>query len=328
MPLTCKLKHVTVAAVILVACPGQALAQSAASYPNKPIRMVITFPPGGSTDVISRIVGHKLAERWGQPWVFDNRPGAGGQIAVDSVLKSPADGYTVLVGTSGVVAVNPSLYKKLSYDPLKDLAPIVLLGKTPMVLMVPLNWSGTVKDLIEQSRAKPGQLSYGHGGNGTAMHLIGEMFKTATGADLTPVPFKTSGSVITTMAGGQLNAGWVDSGFALIGLKGGRVRAIAVAGKERSAILPDVPTVAESGYPGFDGQGWFGYFARAGTPAEIINRMNAEVRTVLALPDVKERINGIGNEPWWSTPEEFGAFIRTEIVKWASVVKASGASAD
>jgi len=328
MRITRKLKHFALAAAMLMAGGGAALAQSTASYPAKPVRAVVTFPPGGSTDVLSRVVGQKLAERWGQPWVFENRPGAGGQIAVDAVLKSPADGYTMLVGTSGVIAVNPSLYKKLAYDPVRDLAPVVLIGKTPMVLMVPVNWPGTVKDLVEQSRAKRGQLSYGHGGSGTAMHLIGEMFKSATGADLTPVPFKTSAEVITTLPGGQLNAGWVDSNFALIGVKGGHVRAIAVAGKDRSAVLPDVPTVAESGFPGFDAQGWFGFFARAGTPADIINRLNAEARTVLAMPDVRERILAAGNESWWSTPEDFRAFVRTEIIKWAAAVKQSGASAD
>ena len=325
---TRKLKHIAFAAAIYVAGSGAAFAQSTASYPNKPVRVVITFPPGGSIDVIPRIVGQKLTERLGQPWVFDNRPGAGGQIAVDAVLKSPADGYTLLVGPSGAIAINPSLYKKLAYDPVKDLAPIVPLARTPMVLMVPVTWSGTVKELIDQSRSKPGQLSYGHGGNGTGMHLTGEMFKMSTGANLTPVPFKTSGAVITTIAGGQLNAGWVDSNFALIGIKGGRVRAIVVSSKERATVLPNVPTVAESGYPGFDAMGWFGFFAPAGTRADVIQRLNAEVRSVLAMPEVRERIVATGNEPWWSTPAEFGGFVRAEIGKWAKVVRESGASAD
>ena len=328
MRFTRKLEHFALAAAMLMAGCGAAFAQSTASYPNKPVRVLVTFPPGGSVDVVPRIVAQKLIERWGQPWVFDNRPGAGGQIAVDAVLKSPADGYTLLVGPSGAIAINPSLYKKLAYDPVRDLAPIVSLAKAPMVLMVPVTWSGKVKDLIDQSRSKSGQLNYGHGGNGTGMHLTGEMFKLVTGADLTPVPFKTSATVITTIAGGQLDAGWVDTNFALVGLKGGRVRAIAVASKDRSPVLPDVPTVAESGFPGFDALGWFGFFAPAGTPVDIVNRLNAEVRTVLAMADVRERILATGNEPWWSTPEEFGVFVRAEIAKWARVVKASGASAD
>ena len=328
MRITRRMKHAALAAVLFAAGCGAAFAQSTGSYPSKPVRAVVTFPPGGSTDVLSRVVGQKLAERWGQPWVFENRPGAGGQIAVDAVLKSPADGYTLLVGTSGVIAINPSLYKKLAYDPVKDLAPVVLIGKTPMALMVPVTWQGTVKDLIAQSRAKPGQLNYGHGGNGTAMHLIGEMFKTATAADLTPVAFKTSAEVITSLSGGQLHAGWVDSNFALVGSKGGHVRAIAVAGKERTAVLPEVPTVAESGFPGFDAQAWFGFFARTGTAADIIGRLNAEARTVIAMPEVQERILAAGNDSWRNTPEDFQAFVRAEIVKWAAAVKQSGASAD
>jgi tripartite-type tricarboxylate transporter receptor subunit TctC len=234
--ITRKLKQFSLAAILMAAC-GAVFAQPAASYPSKPVRVVISFPPGGSVDVVPRIVGQKPVERWSQPWVFDNRPGAGGQIAVDAVLRSPADGYTLLVGPAGAITVNPSLYKKLAYDPVKDLAPIVPLAKGPMVLLVPATWSGTVKELIEQSRAKPGQLNYGHGGNGTGMHLTGEMFKMVTGADLTPVPFKTSAAVITTIVGGQLNAGWVDSNFALIGLKGGRVRAIAVSSTARRYCL-------------------------------------------------------------------------------------------
>ena len=323
-----KFKRIVIAAgLLLAASSGMALAQPA-PYPNKPVRVVITFPPGGSVDVVPRIVAQKLIERWGQPWVFDNKPGAGGQIAVDAVLKSPADGYTLLVGPSGAIAVNPSLYKKLAYDLLRDLMPIVPLAMSPMVLVVPTSWQGGVRDLIEQSKAKAGQLNYGHGGNGTGMHLTGEMFKMVTGATLTPVPFKTSGAVITTIAGGQLDAGWVDTNFALTGIRGGRTRAIAVTSRERSPVLPDVPTMSESGFPGFDALGWFGFFAPAGTPAEVIARVNAEVRTVLAMPDVRERILATGNEPWWSTPEEFGVFVRAEIAKWGKVVKESGASAD
>ena len=323
-----KFKPVVIAAGLLLAASSGGLFAQPAPYPNKPVRVVITFPPGGSVDVVPRIVAQKLIERWGQPWVFDNRPGAGGQIAVDAVLKSPADGYTLLVGPTGAISVNPSLYKKLAYDPVRDLMPVVPLARAPMVLMVPTAWQGSVRDLIEQSKVKAGQLNYGHGGNGTGMHLTGEMFKMVTGASLTPVPFKTSGAVITTIAGGQLDAGWVDTNFALTGIKGGRARAIAVASRDRSPVLPDVPTVSESGFPGFDALGWFGFFAPTGTPAEVIARVNAEVRTVLAMPDVRERILATGNEPWWSTPDEFGVFVRGEIVKWAKVVKESGASAD
>ena len=328
MLITPKVKCIAVAAAMLMVGCGAALAQSSASYPNRPVHVIVSFPPGGSTDVIPRIVAQKLVELWGQPWVFENRPGAGGQIAVSALLKAPADGYTLLVGPSGAIVINPSLYKKLAYNPVKDLAPIVPLVRTPMVLIVPATWSGTVKDLIEQSRAKPGQLTYGHGGNGTGMHLTGEMFKMITGANLMPVPFKGTGATMAAVMGGQLDAGWVDCNTALIGLKGGKVRAIALATMDPSSMLPDVPTVADSGFPGFDALTWFGFFAPAGTPPDIINQLNAEVRKVLAMPDVRKRIQATCNEPWWSTPEQFGVFLRAEIVKWAKVVKQSGASAD
>jgi tripartite-type tricarboxylate transporter receptor subunit TctC len=298
------------------------------AWPTRPVRVVVTFPPGGSVDVVPRIVAQRLAERWGQPWVFDNRPGAGGQIAVDLVMKAPADGYTLLVGPTGTMTVNPSLYRKLSYDPIRDFAPIASLARAPMVLMVQASRAGGVRDLIEAARARPGSINYGHGGNGTSMHLTGEMFNAATGAGLVPVPFKTSGMVITTIAGAQLDAGWVDTNFALTGIKSGRVRAIAVAGHDRSPVLPDVPTVAESGYPGFEAMGWFGFYALTGTPTDIIARINSEVRTVLALPEVRERILATGNEPWWLSPDDFGAFTRSELAKWSRVVRESGASAD
>ncbi|MSP32992.1 MAG: tripartite tricarboxylate transporter substrate binding protein [Pseudolabrys sp.] len=311
----------------LVSLVSAAQAQQVA-WPAKPVRLVITFPPGGSVDVVPRLVVAKLGERWGQPWVVDNRPGAGGQIAVDIVVKAPADGYTLLVGPTGAIAINPSLYKKLAYDPLKDLVPIVSFARAPMVLVVPVDGPPTMNELIAQSKAKPGQLNYGHGGNGTGMHLTGEMFKMVTGADLTPVPFKTSGAVIATMAGGQLSAGWVDTNFALTGIRGGRVKALIVASRERSAVLPDIPSIAEAGYANFDALGWFGLFAPTGTPPEVIAKINAEVQKVLQLPDVRERILATGNDPWWSTPDDFGAFVRTEIIKWARVVRQSGATAD
>ena len=327
-----RLGLLVVLAVSVLAVSVPVLAQPApaatASWPARPVRVVVTFPPGGSVDVVPRIIAQRLAERWGQPWVFDNRPGAGGQIAVDIVLKAPADGYTLLVGPTGTMTVNPSLYRKLNYDPIRDFAPIVSLARAPMVLMVQASRAGGVRDLIETARARPGSINYGHGGNGTSMHLTGEMFNSATGAGLVPVPFKTSGMVITTIAGAQLDAGWVDTNFALTGIKSGRVRAIAVAGHERSPVLPEVPTVAESGYPGFEAMGWFGFYALAGTPADIIARINAEVRLVLALPEVRERILATGNEPWWLSAEDFGAFTRSELAKWSRVVRESGASAD
>lgn len=312
------------AAALITAAAPSAFAQS--DYPIKAIHAVITFPPGGSIDIVPRLVGQRLSERWGQPWVFENRPGAGGQIGVQAVLNAPADGYTILVGPSGAISINPSLYKKLAYDPLKDLTPITPLAKTAMVLLVRADWPGTVKDLVDQSRAAPDTFAYGYGGNGTTMHLVGEMFRMATGAKLMPVPYKTSGEVITDLAGGRLHAGWVDVNFALTGIRTGRVRAVAVSLTQRLPMLPDVPTVSETVHPGFDAAGWFGLFARAGTPPEIIAKLNAEIGAVLAMPDVRERVLATGNVPWWSTPDEYNTFVRAEIVKWAKAVKDSGAA--
>lgn len=311
------------AVALITASASSVLAQS--DYPAKAIRAVITFPPGGSVDVVPRLIGQQLSERWGQPWVFENRPGAGGQIGVQAVLNAPADGYTILVGPSGAISINPSLYRKLAYDPLKDLTPIAPLAKTAMVLMVRADWLGTVKDLVDQSRVRPDAFAYGYGGNGTTMHLVGEMFRKATDAKLMPVPYKTSGEVIADLAGGRLHAGWVDVNFALTGIRSGRVRALAVSLTERLPMMPDVPTVSETVYPGFDAAGWFGLFARAGTPPEIIARLNAEIRAVLAMPEVRERILVTGNVPWWATSDEYAAFVRAEIVKWAKAVKDSGA---
>lgn len=310
-------------AVLTALSISSVLAQS--EYPAKPIHVVITFPPGGSVDVVPRLIGQKLSERWGQAWVFENRPGAGGQIGVQAVLMAPADGYTILVGPTGAISINPSLYKKLAYDPLKDLVPIAPLAKTAMVLMVPADWSGTVKDLVDQSRARPDAFTFGFGGNGTTMHLVGEMFRAATGAKLMPVPYKTSGEVIADLAGGRLSAGWVDVNFALTGIRSGRARAIAVSLNERLPTLPDIPTVSETVHPGFDAAGWFGLFARAGTPPEVIAKLSAETRTVLAMPDVRERILATGNVPWWISPDEYAAFVSAEIAKWAKAVKDSGA---
>jgi tripartite-type tricarboxylate transporter receptor subunit TctC len=307
---------------------GAAQAQAPAPWPNRPIHIVITFPPGGSVDVVPRIVTQRLAERLGQPFVVDNKPGAGGQIAVDAVLKAPADGYTFLVGPTGTMAVNPALYRQINYDPIRDFQPVSSLARAPMVLMVQASRTGGVRELIAEAKSHPGSIHYGHGGNGTSMHLTGEMFNAATGAGLVPVPFRTSGAVITTIAGGQLEAGWVDTNFALVGLRGGRVRAIALAGRERTPMLPDVPTVAESGYPGFEAVGWFGFYAATGTPPEAIARLASETRAVLALPEVRERILATGSEPWGLTPDEFGAFTRAELSKWTRVVHESGARAD
>ncbi len=302
--------------------------QPGPAYPAKPIRLVITFPPGGSTDVVARIVTAKLGERLGQPIVIDNRPGGGGNIGAEAVVKSPADGYTLLLGPTGVIAINVSLYSKIPYDPLRDFAPISLIGKSAFVLLTPVDRGpATVREFVALAKSQPGRLTYGSGGNGTAMHLSGEMFKTVTVTDIVHVPFKSSGIAMTAMMGGQPDSVWADMATAMAGLRSGRVRVLGVAAKERSAVMPEVPTFAESGIA-LESIGWYGFFAPAGTPAGVVSKLSDETAKVIRLAEVRERILATGNEPVSTTPEEFAAFIKSEIAKWAAAVKQSGAKVD
>jgi len=315
------------AALGMYAASAQA-PQSGPAYPAKPIRLVITFPPGGSTDVVARIVTAKLGERLGQPIVIDNRPGGGGNIGAEAVAKSPADGYTLLLGPTGVIAINASLYSKIPYDPVKDFAPISLIGKSAFVLLAPADRGpATVREFVALAKSQPGRLTYGSGGNGTAMHLSGEMFKMVTATDIVHVPFKSSGIAMTAMMGGQPDSVWADMATATAGLRSGRVRVLGVAAKERSAVMPEVPTFAESGIP-LESIGWYGFFAPAGTPAGVVSRLSDETAKVIRLAEVRERIFATGNEPVSTTPEEFSAFIKSEITKWAAAVKQSGAKVD
>jgi tripartite-type tricarboxylate transporter receptor subunit TctC len=304
---------------------GTAFAQT---YPARPVRVVIGFAPGGSADVVPRIVAAELAKRLGQPLVIDNKPGAGGQISVAAVLNAPADGYTLLSGALGAIAINPTLYDQLAYDPVRDLVPIASIAQVPMVILVQRAGPASVRDLIAESKAKPGKLNYGHSGIGTAMHLTTEMFKSATGADLTSVAFKTSAEVSAALMGGFLDATCTDANLALTSLRTGKVKAILVSSQERSPMLPDVPTMAESGYPNFEPMmGWFGFFARAGTPPEIVNKLATEIERVLQVPDVRERILATGAEPWYLPPAQFGQFVKGEIAKWGRAVRESGVQA-
>ncbi len=300
----------------------------AQTYPARPVRVVIGFGPGGSADTVPRIVAVEMAKRLGQPWVIDNKPGAGGQISVAAVMNAPADGYTLLSGALGAIAINPSLYKDLAYDPVRDLVPIASLARAPMVMLVQRTGPASVRDLIAESKAKHGKLNYGHSGIGTAMHLTAEMFKSATGADLTSVSFKLSSEVNAALMGGFIDAASTDVNNALTTLRSGKVKAIVVSSQERSPMLPDVPTMAESGYPNFEPMmGWFGFFARVGTPPEIVNQLSAEIQRVLEIPEVRERILATGAEPWFSSPAQFGVFVKAEIAKWGRAVRESGAQA-
>lgn len=303
-----------------------ALAQG---YPNKPVRMVVPFPPGGTTDILARAVGQKLSEAWGSQVIIDNRPGAGGNIGTDIVAKAAPDGYTLLMATVGTHAINGSLYAKLPFDPVKDFAPVTLVASVPNVLVVHPSLPATsVKELIALAKSKPGELTFASSGNGTSIHLAGELFKTMTGTKMLHIPYKGSAPAITDLLGGQTNMMFDNLPSAMPHIKSGKLRALAVTSAHRSAALPDVPTIAESGIPGYEASSWFGVVAPAGTPKEIVAKINADIVRGLSAPDLKDRLSGQGAEPVGNTPEQFAAYIKTETAKWAKVVKESGAKVD
>jgi len=310
---------------------------SAQTYPSKPIRLVVPFPPGGTTDILARDVGQRLTETLGQSVVIDNRPGAAGNVGSDIVAKSAPDGYTLLMCTVSSHAINPGLYSKLPYDHIKDFAPVILVARVPNVLevnpAVPVN---TVSDLIKLAKEKPGQINFASSGSGTSIHLSGELFKTMAGVDMVHVPYKGSAPALVDLVSGQVQVMFDNLPSSLGQINAGKLRAIAVTSAQRSPALPDLPTIAESGLPGFEATSWFGVLAPAGTPPAIVNRLNAEINKWLQSPDGKEKLLAQGAliEPRGESvtaggsPEQFAAFIRAETEKWAKVIKASGAKVD
>jgi len=301
----------------------------AQAYPSHTIRLVVPFPAGGTTDILARDVAKKLTDTMGQSVVVDNRPGAGGNIGADLVAKSAPDGYTLLMGTVGTHAINPSLYAKMPYDHIKDFVPVVLVAGVPNVLVVnpsvPIN---SVADLIKLAKAKPGSINFASSGSGTSIHLSGELFKTMAGVDMTHVPYKGSSPALTDLMGGQVQIMFDNLPSSLALIKAGKLRAVAVTSLKRAPALPDVPTIAESGLPGFEASSWFGVLAPAGTPAPIVAKLNAEVNKWLQSPEGKEQLLAQGAEVAGGSPEQFAAHIRAESDKWAKVVKASGAKVD
>ena len=317
-------------AVGVVAFAALATVASAQPYPSKPIRIVVPFPAGGTTDILARAVAAKLSETTGQPAVVDNRPGAGGNIGAELVAKSAPDGYTFLMGTVGTHAINPGLYAKMPYDHVKDFAPVILVAGVPNVLVVnpalPVN---SVQELIAYIKANPGKVNFASSGSGTSIHLSGELFKTMTGLQMTHVPYKGSAPALQDLVGGQVQIMFDNLPSSLALIKGGKLKALAVTSAERSSALPDVPTVAEAGLPGFEASSWFGLLAPAGTPKEAIAKINGEVAKWLATPEAKEKLASQGAiAASGLTPEDFQKHIASETTKWAKVVKESGAKVD
>ena len=317
---------------ILAAIVAAAFVQLAAAqdYPGtKPIRLIVPFPAGGGTDIFARVIANKLTENVKWVVVVDNKPGAGGNIGIDAVAKSPPDGYTIGLGQTSNLAINPTLYPKLPYDSLKDFVPIVLVADAPLVLVVPAGSPyKTLAELVAAAKKKPGDISLGSPGNGTVAHLTGELLQTAAGIKLQHIPYKGSAQAMTDLIGGQVQVYMSSVPTALSHIKGGKLRPIAVTSTKRVPALPDVPTISEAGYKGFDANTWFGLVAPKGTPPAIVDKINAEVNKVLKSPDVREKFAAEGGGPMGGTSAEFAALLKTDHAKWGKVVKDSGVKLD
>jgi tripartite-type tricarboxylate transporter receptor subunit TctC len=307
-----------------LALPGpQAAAQDA--YPAKPVRFIVSFPPGGSADLMARAVAMKLGEKFGQTFVVENRPGAGGNIGLDLVAKAAPDGYTIGLGAAGALAVNVSLYKTMPFDPVKDFAPVTMLAEIPFVLAAnPSVEAKTVAEFVSLAKAKPKALSIGHGGNGTAMHLSSQLLNSMAGVEIELVPYKGSSPAATDTMAGHVPASMLDIPSAVNFIQTKRLTALAVTSSKRVEALADVPTFAESGLPGYESVGWFGVVAPARTPAAIVAKLNAAMVEALKDPDIKQRALSVGAIPASSTPEAFGAMIQSEIAKWGKVIADAG----
>jgi tripartite-type tricarboxylate transporter receptor subunit TctC len=316
---------------LLLALVGSTLCFGAfaQAWPSKPIRIVVPFPPGGGTDIIARETSQKVAAATGWTFVIDNKPGAGGNLGVDAVAKAPADGYTIVLGQTSNIAINPSLYTKLPYDPQKDLAPIVMIANAPLVMVTGTNTPlKTLADAVNAAKAKPGQVNFASPGNGTVAHLTEEMFQKAAGIKTQHVPYKGANQALTDVISGNVEL-YMSSVPTLLGhIKQGKLRALAVTSAKRVDDLPNVPTINESGYKGFDAVTWFGLLAPAATPKDVIAKLNAEFNKALKLPDLAKRLGDEGADIAGGTPEEFAALIKSDIPRWGKVVKESGAKVD
>lgn len=318
----------------LGAMTGRALAQSPSGksedrYPTKPIRMIVPNPAGGGVDIIARLVVNKLSERLGQSIVVENRPGAGGTIGLGVLAQAPPDGYTLGMGVTATLAIAPSLYRRLPYDPLKDLEPVTLIATLPLILAAhPSLPAKSVRDLVTLAKARPGEIDYSSGGNGTPPHLAAELFKTLAGVKMTHVPYKGGPPAVTAVVSGEVSLMFANALPALPHIKSGRLRALAVTSSSRSDAFPDIATIAESGIPGYHAVQWYGVIAPAGVPRIIVEKLNLEIRQVIKITDVKASLLAEGAELSDTTPEQFRQFIEQEMVKWGKVVRDSSARID
>jgi tripartite-type tricarboxylate transporter receptor subunit TctC len=318
MRLALPLRCAALALMLAAAWPGDAVAQS---YPNRPIRLIVPFPPGGAADILARLIGNKVAEQIGQPLVVENRPGAGGTLGADAAAKSPADGYTILHNTNGA-AIAPALYRNLPFDGVKDFAPVTQIVASNLVLVAgPKSGIDTVKDLLARARANPGKLNYGSSGPGNPLHLTMEMLKHAAGVDIVAVPFRGDGQIHTALIAGDIEVAVIPLSAAVPLIQEGRLKALAVTGPKRSEPVAHVPTVAEAAdLPGFASAGWQGWFMPAATPAPMVERIRNEVAKAIALPEINERLRGMAYEPMGSTPADFALHFRAEVVKFTKII--------
>jgi len=314
-------------AVVLTTLVGHVHAQG---YPTKPIRVIVPYPAGGATDFFARAVFPKMGEVLGQPVLVENRPGAGTAIGASEVARSAPDGYTLLLGDAGTFAFNPTLYRKLSYDPVKNFAPVSLTGRFALILAVnpTVVNASTVVEFVAIARREPGKINYGAPGPGSPIHLAMELFKDRTGLVMTAIPYKGGADAMNDLIGGRIGAMFPDIASGLPQIRGGKIRAVAVASEKRVAALPDVRTIGESGYPGFEAWAWQGFVAPVGTPADVIAKLNAAFVKVMADPALRQRLAESGFEPQTSTPAEFTAYMKSEIVKWEKVIRAANISLD
>ena len=313
---------------VMLCAQATSVAQTAGSFPNQPVRMVVPYPPGGPTDITARVVAAEMSKTIGQNIVIDNRPGASGMIGSEMVTKATPDGYTLLANAS-IHVINPSVYPDMRFDAIKDFTPITQLAQVPLVLVVPANSPiKSVKDLVEYAKANPGKVNFGSAGSASAQHLAGESFKIAAGIQMQHIPYKGSAPALTDLAGGQLQLMFDSMPSATPMINSGKLRAIAVTTTTRAKARPDLPTIAESGFPGFDISTWYAYWAPKGTPADVVEKLAASAAQALKNPEVIAKYEAMGAEPVGSTPAQFAAYVESEAKKWSEIVKKSGAKLD